>query len=415
MQAEQFKILRAARAMGDFTKPELIRRAGVKDQALRSFFRRHGQHLFEATSEKRRAGENGNRANVWRIQGGKRDEIDAILDEGRAERRRTEMDPKAAARAMQDDHARWQARVSLFDAVDAPEGPSRQYHLTRCRTWLSHEERRLRHWSAAAEVPDYVTADLADLRRRVSAVETGVDRLAARDELRSFRGAVAWMIREAERFNHGTADAFAPLDLAGQKEPAWVLAEAALLCPEFDGPPRERLIIAAIAALPCLESGPARGLLCRMLDILGDKVGHALDEGLGFARPAEREDVRRMILAVLVGFQSFPELLKRSNFATTRRWYDNLPWTPVWDDEWAPFWTDLGRHTHKNCETMRCRLSVNRPIKRRSAAQIVQDFREIVGVVSDRVCDILRRTVEHYEDPPAPPETDWLTRPLEAA
>ncbi|MEE4188392.1 MAG: hypothetical protein V2I76_08090 [Roseobacter sp.] len=402
MQIEQFKILRAARAIGEqgFTKPEIVSRADVGRAAVDSLFRRSGERFFEKTGQKRAGGEGRKSADIWRLRPEVGAEVDSLLDADRSSYGKVRVDPQAAQAALKDDHARWQARVSLYDAVDAGEGLIRQRHLNRCGKWIAHEERRHRHWGSASIIPEALKLEIQDLKRRRDAVECNIDRLAEQYPMRTIRDAFDWLRRGAVLFNEGNPEAFAPLRLSGQAAPHKVLAEAALLCSEFDGCARERFIIAMIAALPSLGASHARGLFCLTLDELGAEVGYALAEGIDRARPSDRPESLALVPAVLVGFQSFPELLKRTRFETVRRWYDNLPWSSDWNELWDPFWAELGPHTHKNANSVRKRLRSQADAPLQAGATAVDALRGAMGSAYDRVYSKLEQQIKHYYDPP---------------
>lgn len=411
MHIEQFKILRAARAIGEqgFTKPEILARAAVGRAALDSFFRRSGQRFFEKTGAKRAGGEGSRSADIWRLRPEVASEVVSLLDADRAAFGRPEIDPNAAQTAIANDHARWQARVSLFDAVDAGEGLVRQKHLARCSKWIANEERRHRHWGRATSVPEGITFELQDLKRRRDAVECNIDQLAAQRPMNGFSDAFEWLRKGAVLYNEGDTEAFAPLRLFEHTEPHKVLAEAALLCCEFDGCARERFIIALVATLPSLAAGRARKLFCDTLDNLGPEVGHALVGGIDNARPSCAKEALDQVPGVLVGFQSYPQLLTRTNFELVRRWFDNLPYRSDWNNQWAPLWAELGPHTFKNAGAVRKLLRPQSKISIETGPTVLDLMRGVFGSAYDRIYMKVERQIRNYYEPPEPPVAgNWL-------
>ncbi|WP_372571731.1 hypothetical protein [Ruegeria jejuensis] len=411
MHIEQFKILRAARAVGEqgFTKPEILSRADVGRAALDSFFRRSGQRFFKKTGAKRAGGEGSRSAEVWQLRPEVISEVVSLLDADRGAFGRAEIDPSTAREAITNDHARWQARVSLFDAVDAGEGLARLRHLERCSKWIANEERRHRHWGRATSVPEEIKFELQDLKRRRDAVECKIDQLAAQRPMPSIRDAFDWLRKGAILYNEGNPEAFAPLSLSEHSQPHKVLAEAALLCCEFDGCARERFIIALVAILPSLAAGRARKLLCDTLDILGPEVGIALVEGIDRARPSDRKEVLDQVPGVLVGFQSYPQLLTRTHFEFVRRWFDNLPYRTDWNEQWAPLWAELGPHTFKNPNAVRNMLRLQSEISVEDGPSTLEAMRGVFGSAYDRIYQRVERQITNFYKPPAPPVAgDWL-------
>ncbi|WP_299955738.1 hypothetical protein [uncultured Roseobacter sp.] len=411
MQVEQFKILRAARAIGEqgFTKPEILARADVGRAALDSFFRRSGVRFFEKTGMKRAGGEGSRSADIWRIRRDVMHEVIALLDEGRTDFGRSEINPEAALTAIENNHARWQARVSLFDAVDAGEGLVRERHLGKCSKWIANEERRHRHWGRAASVPDEIRFELRDLKRRRDAIECNIDRLAAQRPMPSFRDAFDWLRNGATRYNEGDPEAFAPLCLSKHARPSKLLAEATLLCCEFDGCARERFIVALVAILPSLAAGRARKLICDTLDLLGPEVGTALVEGVDRARPSGRKEALDQVPGVLVGFQSYPQLLTRTHFELVRRWFDNLPYRSDWNEQWAPLWAELGPYTFKNSNAVRNMLCPQSEIPVEVGRTTLEEMRGVFGSAYDRIYQQVERQITNFYKPPAPPVAgDWL-------
>ncbi len=413
MHIEQFKILRAARAIGEqgFTKPEILERAEVGRAALDSFFRRSGARFFEKSGAKRAGGQGGRSAVVWRLRSDAISEVIALLDQGRADFGRDEIDPETARTALENNHARWQARVSLFDAVDAGEGLLRQRHLERCGKWIANEERRHRHWGRAADVPEEILSELKDLKRRLYAVKSNIDLLAAQCPMHSFSDAFDWLRRGALLYNNGNPEAFAPLRLSEHTKPDKILAEAALLCSEFDGCARERFIVALVTTLPSLDAGPARKLFCDTLDVLGPEVGKALFEGIDLARPRDHEEALSQVPGLLLGFKSYPQLLARTRFELVRRWYDNLPFRSDWNSKWSPLWYDLGQYTFKNTDKMRYMLRPPIEQPEHNEATVLDLLRSVFGSAYDRIYRQVERQIQIYDTPPAAPVAEnWLER-----
>lgn len=413
MHIEQFKILRAARAIGKqgFTKPEILERAEVGRAALDSFFRRSGERFFEKTDAKRAGGQGARSAVIWRLRSDAIGEVIKLLDQGRADFGRDEIDPEVARKALENNHARWQARVSLFDAVDAGEGLLRQRHLKRCGKWIANEERRHRHWGRATDVPEEILSELKDLKRRLDAVESNIDQVATQCPMGSFSDAFEWLRRGALLYNDGHPDTFAPLRLSEHTKPANILAEAALLCSEFDGCARERFIVALVTTLPILDAGRARKLFCDTLDTLGPEVGKALFEGIDLARPRDHEEALSQVPGLLLGFKSYPQLLTRTHFELVRRWYDNLPYRSDWNSKWSPLWYDLGQHTFKNKDKMRHMLRQPAEHPEHTEATVLDLLRSVFGSAYDRIYRKVERQIQIYDTPPAPPAAgNWLER-----
>ena len=121
-----------------------------------------------------------------------------------------------------------------------------------------------------------------------------------------------------------------------------------------------------------------------------------------------------MVIPVLIGFQSFPELLTRSHFASAQTWYYDLYFSDDWSEHWAPFWFELATHRRQKTGAVRRRLQ-NAPLQNAIqsvpalASSLRNELNGTLGSAYSKIYSELERQIEAFHSPPDAAAPNWLT------
>ena len=344
MQAEQFKLLNAARTLEDFTIRDLADRAGVNPETAKTVIRRRND-IFVATGDKRRSASGGKASNVYRVLPDARPALLALVDSTRAEAIPESIDKAEAEAAFRNDHNRWRVRRHLAEARDLEPCESRNRHIQKAAKWIRQEKWRIQRFCVGIAVPDVLSDEIATLQLQVDAAEIMADRLDHNPELGRIDQAARWIVHGFDlSFEHEgrpNVPVFAPLgieasspeELVGQLEIA--IRGSGVAC----SVPTERLILALLAALPWMgdarwEGRTAFQTACDLINRLGpETVGTALADQLHGHDARSTLWVRHTVRDILIAFTMMPSLLdERRGSAKIALWFSKLMGTALFHE-----------------------------------------------------------------------------------